>query len=215
VTADTIALAQRSGRRARTSQSPDFFPISTLASVLSCLLQRPVAAEQVSDRSVGLGLARPPAPGQPLALAAQAASRLFLAGYGLPALADRGTWELLGEHLRACRHVFALLRPEGPDESEGKEALHLHDLPVEETADARVVGSPPGGTLPTVCALPLARFRELWAEAGQLMIVAARRWVDLPAMGAVFFGGHRYPDGAYHWHVAECLTDGEGRILRC
>jgi hypothetical protein len=46
------------------------------------------------------------------------------------------------------------------------------------------------------------------------VIVAARRWGELPGGGTLFFGGSRGADGVLHWDTAECDTDAEGRILR-
>ena len=57
-------------------------------------------------------------------------------------------------------------------------------------------------------------FLEAWAAAGNQVIVAAQEWSDLPTQGTVFFGGSRERNGTYHWDVAECDTDREGRVLR-
>src|SRR5207237_1086998 len=50
-----------------------------------------------------------------------------------------------------------------------------------------------------------------WDEPDRLMVVAARRWADLPATGKTVFGGSRARDGAYPWDAADCDTDGAGR----
>src|SRR5207244_4430646 len=104
------------GVRRRGARSPEpaaeFEPgpwgIAAVAWVVSALCRRPIGPEQARDQAFGLGLFRLPRPGEVALLAAMAVSRLFLAGYGLPAAAT-GSVPTLQEHLGAGRRVFVVL----------------------------------------------------------------------------------------------------------
>ncbi len=180
--------------------------LECLAVVLSRLLPRPVAAASVHDRAVGLGLMRLTVPGTPARLSAETASRLFLSGYRLPALAEVGTPAGLREHLAARRLVFLLLGETEPA------AAQLHALLPEDRPAWALTGAcaGPGHAIEEVAADWLF---EAWEGTGRLTVVAARRWEELAA-GARFFGGPRERDGSYHWDAADCDTDATGRILR-
>jgi hypothetical protein len=147
--------SQLPGREA--TPSTGLCTLAALSPVVSILLGRAVSAEQLRDKAIGFGLLRAADAEALPALTCQAASRLLLAGYRLPAFV-------------------------GPS---------------------------------TTGALPSAPGTRAWHVADGLLLVAAPSWGDLPREGSRFFGGARDPDGTYHWYVAECFTDGEGRILRC
>jgi hypothetical protein len=182
-----------------------------VAAVLSRLLLRAVGVAEVRDRAVGLGLMRLPPPGGLAELTAEATCRLFLAGYRLPAAVGPGTPGALREHLAAGRHVFVLVGDSHPDAA----ALQVHGLLVGLDGSNRALVSRPAPGPPEFTEVALGRLAEGWAAAGQLMVVAARRWADLPASGATFFAGGRDRDGSFHWDAAECTTDSGGCILRC
>jgi hypothetical protein len=167
MSAEAVKLVEQTRLPApETEAAPDVAVCSLvpLAAVLAQLLQRPLTAEQLWRKAVGLGLVRWPVEGAEPLLTARAASRLLIVGYGVPGHLEAETPHALRDHGQACRHAFVL--------------------------------APPRGDSP-----------------GQV-VVAARRWSDLPAQGAVFFGGMRDRYGSYHWNVAELETDREGRILR-
>ncbi len=186
--------------------SPDW-PLGSVSAIVSALLGRDVPPEEVRDRGVALGLLRYPSPGEPVALSSQTVSRLLLAGYGLPACADRGTMRVLRRHLRDGRRVLVTLADPPPT---------LVVLEVQPTAPADraddVLLSVRGGSVLT---LPAVEFATAWTAAECRMVAAARAWSELSAAGEWFFGGARDPDGSLYWDVAECSTDVDGRILRC
>jgi hypothetical protein len=204
----TLGLCRpQAGRSAALDAAPELpaCPPAVVAQVLTALLSRPVTDDEVVARAVGLGLLRQPAPAQPARLSAQAVSRLFLAGYCLPAHVEAGTLRALHGHLAAGRDVFVLLQE-----------------PVAELLRVRAaagdLGLLVGATGPSAepaRVLSQEAFTRAWAAAGNYLITATRRWADLPAEGRAFFGGTRERDGTYHWDTAECATDAEGRILRC
>jgi hypothetical protein len=174
--------------------------LEAVAAVLSRLLRRAVSAEEVGERAVGLGLMRLPEPGAAPLLTAEAASRLLLAGYRLPAQAGPGTLPELREHLAAGRHAFVLLGMAG--------AWQVHALVTDLDGSTRLLASR--------AAAPDTPLEEMPpGSVADLRIVAARQWADLPASGSAFFGGGRDRDGSFHWDAAEYDTDGAGRILRC
>jgi hypothetical protein len=183
-----------------------------VARVLAALLSREVGAEEVMARAVGLGLLRPPSPGEPAWLSALALSRLFLAGYHVPAHVEAGSPALLRQHLLAGRSAFALLDRQALEPGADPAGLEL--FRVESAADEPgfLVSDPadPGGG---ACPVAPETFARAWAPAGNFLVAAARLWEDLPAEGRVFFGGTRDLDGTYHWDTAECATDGAGRVL--
>jgi hypothetical protein len=200
----TLGLCRpQAGRSAVPDAAPELpaCPPAVAARVLTALLVRPVTDDEVLTRAVGLGLVRQPAPGQPARLSAQAVSRLFLAGYRLPAHVEAGTLPGLLGHLEAGRDVFVLLQ-------EADVGLW------QVRAAAGELGFLVGAAEPARLLAPEA-FARAWAAAGNYLIAALRRWADLPVEGRVFFGGTRERDGTYHWDTAECATDATGRILRC
>src|SRR5271166_3615039 len=85
---------------------PPTWDLALVAPVVSCLLGRALAVEEVRDKAAGLGLLRCPAPGQKIELTAKALSRLFLAGYRIPAHAIAGTLSAAWLHLAQDRRVF-------------------------------------------------------------------------------------------------------------
>jgi hypothetical protein len=194
------------------SHEPEAAPES-LALVLSQILHQPVAADDVRRKAVGLGLLRLPQPGEGKRLAPQAISRLLLAGYQLPALAEQGTLRVLRSHWREGRRVFVLLDGTG-GEDDLPSVLQVCGFEHEGSGMPwlLVIEPRPEGIVPQ--RLPIDEFLEVWSAAGKVVIVAARQWSDLPTVGLVFFGGLRDKDGSYHWNSAECDTDREGRILR-
>jgi hypothetical protein len=180
-------------------------PFEPLARVLARLLGRPVAAAAVRDRAVGLGLLRWPAAGAPGRIRAEAASRLLLAGYHLPALLEAACPRRACEHLAAGRLVFVLLGEGEPA------AVQLHALLPPDNPAWALVDAAAGARVIEEVSAPWLFEGE---AGGRLMVAAARRWDDLPAAGR-FFGGSRDRDGSYHWDAADCDTDAAGRVLRC
>jgi hypothetical protein len=187
--------------------------LEILARVISTLRGEAVRAAQVHDRAVGLGLLRCSAAGQPLpVLSCQSASRLLLAGYRLPAHVEPGTLRPLREYLRQGLQVFAPLAGLGLGDAPA--LYQLHCLYSPDADGPRLSLGEPEAPVAAVRELPLEAFVEAWVAAGGLLVVAAPQWGDLPRQGTTFFGGSRDRDGTYHWHVAECVTDGQGCILR-
>jgi hypothetical protein len=184
--AEALAAVPRGVARLLPAEAVAACSFEPLALILSRLLRRPVGATTVRDRAVGLGMLRLPPAGAVPRLSAEKASRLLLAGYGLPALADVVTPARAREHLAAERHVFILQVGAAPAAVEG------HAIEEE----------------------PAAWPFDAGEGADRLMVVAARGWDDLPTTGARFFGGTREKDGSYHWDAADCDTDASGRILR-
>lgn len=184
---EAVALTERGPRPLPAQGAPcAAWPAAVLAQALSHLLGRPVTADEVRDRAVGLGLLRQPLPAGPVELTPRAAARLLLAGYGLPALVEAGNAVSLDEHSRAGRRVLVVLaRPE------------VGSFEIAELCSGQADG-----------------IAAAWEAAGRATLVAARAWADLPTEGLLFFGGLRDADSAYHWNTAECDTDRQGRILR-
>jgi len=192
--------------------------LGTIAAVSGGLLRREVSAGEVRDRAVAFGLLRLPASGERPTLNAQAISRLFLAAYQLPAFAASGDMHSLRQHWQAQRHVFVPLPRATANEhrSEGSvlEAFRVLALGPDAVGETDVLLSEMRLPLVTVRQLPLERFLDGWAAAGNLLFVGVSDWSHLPSAGSVFFGGQRGPDGVLHWNSAECDTDTAGRILR-
>jgi hypothetical protein len=202
----TLGVKRRRGTRSPEPAAvpePGPWSLAAIAWVLSALGRPPVCADQVRDKAVGLGLFRLPAPGEVALLTAMAVSRLFLAGYGLPAAAERGTLPVMLQHHRSGRRVFVAM-PERDGEAV-REVQGFLSGPDEEVTLADDTGAEQ---------MPRSAFTVSWAAAGCRLIVAAPRWEDLPADGSEFFGGFRNRDGSYHWTTAECDTDRQGRIVR-
>jgi hypothetical protein len=189
-------------------KAPVACPFEALALVVSQVLQRPVTTAAAQDRAVGLGLLRLSAAGIPPRLSLEKASRLLLAGYQLPALAERATWATVRKHLAARRHVFLILGEMDPPVVQ-LQAL----LPESDPAWALVSSSAAQGHAIEEVAAEWQL--SAWEDSGRVMVAAARRWDDLPATGGSFFGGTREKDGSYHWEGADCDTDTLGRLLRC
>jgi hypothetical protein len=173
--------------------------------------------DEVRDRAVGLGLLRQPGNDAPcLELTCLAASRLLLAGYRLPAQVVPGSLDELRASLGQGQLVLVPLEGVAPASGDGESVLfQVHCFEPQSPDGPCLSLGLPEAPVDTVRPLPLPRFAEAWEAGGGLLIVAARQWESLPRDGALFFGGSRDPDGTYHWTVAECVTDGEGRILRC
>lgn len=186
----------------RSSRARDRCAGSVLARVLTALLLRPVTSEEVQERSVGFGLARPPQSGEELFLTTKAASRLFLAAYQLPSQATIGTWLSLLDLLRARCLVFVPL-------TAARRVVQVHGVAADNSPAPDVVISEA-----EVAHLPLDRFAVDWDTAGRLLLAAAPRWLDLPRQARTFFGGTRNRDGTYFWHTADCDTDVFGNVMR-
>jgi hypothetical protein len=193
----------KSSSRCFAPPPPRLWTCTIVAQFLTGLLRRPVAAEEVQRRAVGLGLSRHPGGD----LCFQSIARLFLSAYHLPAHIEEGTLPLLESHLAAGRRTWAVLR----DEPTVYQIIGLHQEPFGELLiSIRAVGNP----FVVERLLPVEAFVERWREVGCPLVVAAAAWDDLPVTGAVFFGGLRDRDGSYRWVTAECDTDARGRILR-
>jgi hypothetical protein len=194
--------------------------VAAVARVLGALRGLPVSRDEVRDRAVGLGLLRLSGPGDAHLLTPMAVARLFLAGYRLPATVDVGTLASLGEHQRAGRRVFLLLSAVtawGRRERRRVSAecvVEAHALLPEAHPKAHLLLSEPRPGEPSLWRLSLASFNRSWAAAGRGVLIAESRWEDLPDEGSSFFAGCRSRDGTYHWHTAECDTDGAGHVLR-
>ena len=189
---------------------PGACTVEEVTRVISNLLGRTVTAHQVQERAIAFGLVRHPAPGERLALSAQAASRLLLAAYHCPAQFGVGGLPALYRHLRAGYLVLALLvaPPLNPA------LLQVCGLLRDEGGRCWFFLTEPGTSPHEGRRLPREAFVNAWAAGGNLLLVAARQWRELPTEGSGFFGGSRSADGTYHWDTAECDTDREGRILR-
>ncbi len=164
--------------------------LESLAAALSRLLPHPVTAADVRRRAVGLGLLRLPPDGAAPRLPPEKAARLLLTGYRLPAVAEVGTPATARAHLAAGRHVVLMSNGAEPGA-----------VPLPEPCGA-------------IAEAATDRLFAVWADAGALLVTAARRWEDLPAAPGRFFGGVCDRDGSYHWDAADCDTDAAGRILR-
>ena len=188
-------------------------PPEVAARVLGALLSHAVGAEEVLARAVALGLLRQPPPGEPARLTPLALSRLFLAGYCVPAHVEAGTLPVLQKHLQAGRSTFVLLDRQTLEP--GADPAELELFRVQGTTDdlGFLVGLPADPGMGARLLAPDV-FARAWAPAGNFLVAAVRRWGELPEDGQVFFGGTRDRDGTYHWDTAECATDAQGRILR-
>ena len=177
-----------------------------VAQILADLLGRPVDAQEVRDRSIAFGLLRQAGSGEGTELTAQNASRLLLAVYRLPAQVETATWPEVCRHHSEGRRVFLMLaNPVNPRPATLglPAALAVDGLPGDDT---RTNGE-------AAHRLPAEQVIEAWSRAGQLAVIAARRWADLPAEGLTFFAGSRSLDGIFHWNTAECDTDTDGNIV--
>lgn len=181
-----------------------------VARLVTGLVQRPVTADEIQRRAVGLGLLRHPALGRTGELDAKSIARLLLSAYHLPAHLEYGTVPLLEAHLAGGRRAWVVL-PNG----ETTTVYQVISLSRDPFGEIRVAVREVGDRFVVEEQLPVDRFAERWAAAGGLLVVAAVAWAELPPTGSLFFGGLRDRDGSYHWVAAECDTDKEGRILRC
>jgi hypothetical protein len=209
------ASARETGRSAgkEKAPSPVLCALGAVARVLSSLLQREVSEDEVRDRAVGLGLLRQPGSEEGAGLTAQAVSRLLLAGYHLPAQVEPADLAALAGHLHTRRLVF--LFADGLQLAPRPAAFQVHGCNGTGAGDGWLLLTEASASARGVQSVPLDdHFAESWAAAGNLLLVAAPAWSDLPREGIVFFGGICDPDGVYHWNSAECDTDGTGRILR-
>jgi hypothetical protein len=191
--------------------NPDVCPftcsVEAVAQVLSRLLHREILPAEVRDRAVGLGLLRMSESGCPTHLTATAVSRLFLAGYRLPAHVELPAPERLRAHLESGQHVFLLVP--------GPKVFDVPGLLLRIAARDEVILAELGAPAPRFEAVCLDWLAGAWAGATYGLVVAARQWCDLSAAGATFFGGMRQRDGTICWTTADCDTDAEGRVLRC
>lgn len=187
---DTVSLVRPKAVRPPPVEEPALaaWPVTAVARVLTAL--RPNAAEPdaVQRKAIALGLLRQPEAGLPAVLTARALSRLFLAGYQLPAHVLPSSFNSVREHIRAGRRVFCL-----------SAAGHALEVTAEQDG--------PG-------CVPMDELERTWDAASAGLVAAARQWADLPRDGSRFFAGHRGRDGVCHWETAGCDTDEAGRILR-
>jgi hypothetical protein len=203
---EAVAAAPPSQRPlpSRTAPPLQSWDCDIIARLLTGPVQRPVTADEVLHRAVGLGLLRHPALGRSAALDIKATARFLLSAYRLPAHLEEGTLVLLEDHLAAGRRAWVVLQDQETMTVYQVVNLSANDLALREVGGRFVVDE----------RLPAEEFVERWSAAGGLLVVTATAWSDLPATGALFFGGLRDRDGSYHWVAAECDTDREGRILR-
>lgn len=199
------------------NSSPGLCILELVARVVSCLLGRTVSECQVRERAIALGLPRQSGLEPAAELTCRGASRLFLAGYRLPAQVEPGTPRALCEHLCDGQHVFIPLcdLDPGAGPSVGPMLFQLTGYHAHGRAGAWLSLVPVGAWPPPIRPVRMRRFAAAWAPTGCLLFAAARRWQELPDEGTRFFGGCRDADGSYHWDVAECATDRQGRVLRC
>jgi hypothetical protein len=190
------------------------------AQVISTLLHRDFSPEQVIHRAVALGLLRCCQPvGRPR-LTNQTASRLFLAGFGLPAQVEIGSLATIKTHLTEGRQVFVLLQ-DRPDlsfpltEPGDQHLLQAQALLQETDTEVGFLLTDPDDAPLYWYRLPRDQFEAAWAANGNLLVAALRDWDHLPNQAPTFFGGFRNPDGSYFWETAECDTDCKGQVLRC
>jgi hypothetical protein len=188
---------------------PDAWEPVLVAQVVSELLARPITAQEIFQRAVGLGLARWTS--RPDFLTAKAVCRLFLAAYRLAAFADGGTVQSVRSHLAGGCTMLVCLRSatiaDGPVLVYQILAMPAGDGPM---AMVQLRCLPLGENLE----VSLDQFAGRWVSAGGRMVVAAD-WSCLPRAGSTFFGGFRDPDGSYRWEIADSSTDDQGNILRC
>src|SRR5271165_702014 len=129
---------------------------AVVARLLTGLMQRPVTSEEITRRTVGLGLSRHP--GHELCLKAMA--RLFLSAYQLPAHIEEGTLALLESHLAADRRTWIVL-----DEN----AYQVVGLSQEPLGAKRVAVRPVGDRFVLEKHLAVDEFVATWKEAGSLL----------------------------------------------
>jgi hypothetical protein len=127
--------------------------LDSLARVLSWLLPQPVTSTNVRDRAVGLGLLRLPPDGAAPRLPPEKASRLLLAGYRLPAVAEIGTPATARAHLAAGRHVSLM-------SNEGETGLACSVVAWEGAGGLMVVAARSWNDLPTTGARFFGGTRE-------------------------------------------------------
>jgi hypothetical protein len=170
-----------------------------------------VSDQEILHKAVGLGLLRQPSPGRSGELDTRSTARLLLTGYQLPAHIEEGSLLLLQAHLASGRRAWVVLRNETDTETT---VYQVSGLSPEPFASTSLLLREVGARFVVEQRLPADDFVERWTAAGSLLVAAATAWSDLPATGALFFGGLRDLDGSYHWVAAECDTDRHGRILR-
>jgi hypothetical protein len=215
-----VLSAEQSAPETVTVAGPDLLPqawdLGPTACILSSLLGRPLTPDAVRDKATGLGLLRYPVQGQESELTGKTLSRLFLAGYRIPAQATAATMGAARRHLEGGGRVFVRLKSSNafaPSSSFVQLVFEAICGDAEVFASASVLLRPvlPPGQIAD------AFFDHMvpeWSRFGVPMVVAARGWEVLSGLGGAFFGGSRDPDGTYHWDVAECATDGKGSIIR-
>ena len=209
-------LAPESALDTELDSPPQTWDLALVAPVVSSLLGRALAVEEVRDKAAGLGLLRCPALGQKMELTAKALSRLFLAGYRIPAHAIAGTLSAACLHFARDRQVFACLeRPPSLAVSNTCDTSVFEVVSIDsDSCDPISILFRPLQTLREASDILLDRSGPEWRLLGVPMVVAARRWEALALERHVFFGGSRDADQTYHWDVAECATDHEGSIVR-
>jgi hypothetical protein len=195
-----------------TDAAADFFlqawDLGAIASILSALLGRSLTPDAVRDKAAGLGLLRYPAREVESELTAKMLSRLFLAGYRIPAQVRVNTIDVARSYLKVNARVFVCLNCAGVPLA--REAISGD---VEGSAPVSIALRPivPRGQAADAFLDPLL------PEQSPLevpMVVSARGWDVLSGTEPLFFGVSRDPDGTYHWDVAECATDSEGFVVR-
>lgn len=219
--AESVGVGQPKAKRLADDEaelSLGRWDVATAAHVLSRLLPAPVAAAEVRRRAIALGLLHEPSPGAPTELTAKALSRLFLAGYHLPAQAEHGSLQRLQHHLRERRQVFVSWRmPElesGPESAAAELIYQVCDQQHVANQEPVVLLSQPDMPEGTIRPLALHEFLAGWEATGYRLVVAVGSWEELPRDGKRFFAGSRGRDGTLHWATAEYDTDAAGRILR-
>jgi hypothetical protein len=204
---EAVAAAPRSQPVPIAPPPPQSWGCHIVARLLSGLLRRPVTTEEILHKAIALGLLRQPGLGRSAELDTRATARLLLSGYQLPAHIEEGSLLLLESHLAGGRRAWVVLQ-----RNETAVVYQVFSRPLDPSAGMSL--REVGGRFVVEEHLSVERFVECWTAAGRLLVVAATAWADLPATGALFFGGLRDRDGSYHWVAAECDTDREGHILR-
>jgi hypothetical protein len=212
-------LAQRKANRVADAEPfLGLWDAELVAPVVSALSPAAVSADQLRRRAVALGLLREPPSGGRAELTAREVSRLFLAGYRLPAQVEQGDAGSVRRHLGAGRQVFVLLDEREldhrSDPDRPRRLYRLLDFPRDAIPLAEVRLGVPGGGETENFRLPASVFTHSWATAGNLLVVAAPDWHELADDGSRFFAGSRSRDGTYHWDTAECDTTADGEVLR-
>jgi hypothetical protein len=206
--------------RAPSESSEQTWEFPAIAAICSRLLGRDVSLDQLTEKGLALGLWEhlPSAPAG-MRIGPQAASRLLIAGYRLPAQAGSVTLSMLRSHLAGGLNVILLL----------PEPLTTTSLALNENQlfPFRVQASPAGREQDSFILqglqetpglshhLSLEQLAQRFNAGGIPAVIGAGSWDDLPIQGSTFFGGSRDPDGSYHWDIAEYNTDRCGRILHC